>query len=56
MLWVAGGFDTTVGELYEMPYQYEFEYIFDSMKFTRAFHFQPTAYAEARGTAQAYRP
>ena len=32
MLWLAGWFDTTVRELYEMRYQYEFDYIFDSTK------------------------
>jgi nucleoside-diphosphate-sugar epimerase len=56
MVWVAGLFDTTVRELYEMLYQYEFDYVFDSTKFTKAFHLQPTSYAEGvRGTVQAYR-
>jgi nucleoside-diphosphate-sugar epimerase len=56
MLWLAGWFDTTVRESYEMLYQYESEYIFDSTKFTKAFRFQPTSYAEGvRRTAQAYR-
>jgi len=56
MLRVAGWFDTTVRELYEMLYQYEFDYIFDSTKFTTAFRSQPTSYAEGvRRTAQAYR-
>ena len=55
-LWMAGWFDTTVRELREMLYQYEFDYIFDSMKFTKAFGFHPTSYAEGvRRTAQAYR-
>src|SRR4030088_348564 len=55
MLWLAGWFDTTVRESYEMLYQYESEYIFDSTKFTKAFRFQPTSYAEGvRRTAQAY--
>ncbi|PYU44064.1 MAG: hypothetical protein DMG53_17100 [Acidobacteria bacterium] len=55
MLRVAGWFDTTVRELYEMLYQYEFDYIFDSTKFTTAFRFQPTSYAEGvRRTTQAY--
>ncbi len=54
MLWVAGWFDTTVRELYEMLYQYEFDYVFDSTKFAKAFRFQPTSYAEGvRRTAQA---
>ncbi|MCU1259610.1 MAG: hypothetical protein JWO80_2495 [Bryobacterales bacterium] len=56
MLKVAGWFNTTVRELYEMLYQYEFEYIFDSSKFARAFHSQPTSYAEGiRKTAEASR-
>jgi nucleoside-diphosphate-sugar epimerase len=56
MLWLAGWFDTTVRESYEMLYQYESEYIFDSTKCTKAFRFQPTSYAEGvRRTAQAYR-
>src|SRR6195256_5470 len=55
ILWAAGWFDTTVRELYEMLYQYEFDYIFDSTKFMQAFRFQPTSYAEGvRRTAQAY--
>ena len=56
MVWLAGRFDTTVRELYEMLYQYEFDYIFDSTKFTKAFRFQPTPHAEGVSrTAQADR-
>ena len=56
MLWMAGWFDTTVRELYEMLYQYEFDYVFDSTKFMKAFHFQPTSYpASVHRTSQAYR-
>ena len=56
MLWMAGWFDTTVRELYEMLYQYEFDYVFDSTKFMKAFHFQPTSYPESiHRTSQAYR-
>jgi hypothetical protein len=56
MIRVAGWFDTTIRELYEMLYQYEFDYLFDSTKFIRAFHFPPTPYAEGiHRTAQAYR-
>jgi nucleoside-diphosphate-sugar epimerase len=56
MLWAARWFDTTVQELYEMLYQYEFDYIFDSTKFTKAFGFQPTSYVEGvRRTVRAYR-
>jgi len=36
---IAGWFDTTIRELYEMLYQYEFDYIFDSTKFDRASDF-----------------
>jgi nucleoside-diphosphate-sugar epimerase len=55
MLGVAGWFDTTIRELYEMLYQYEFDYVFDSTKFMQAFHFQPTSYPEGvHRSAQAY--
>ncbi len=55
MIKVAGWFDRTVAELYEMLYQNRYEYLFDSSKFTRAFAFQPTSYAEGiRRTAAAY--
>ena len=48
-------FDTATRELYEILYQYEFDYIFDSTKFKKAFHFQPTSYAEGvHRTAQVY--
>jgi nucleoside-diphosphate-sugar epimerase len=46
MVWVAGWFDGVVGELYEMLYQYEADYLFDSTKFNRAFRFQPASYVE----------
>ena len=56
MFWVAGWFDTATRELYEMLYQYEFDYVFDSTKFIKAFQFQPTPYPEGiHRTAQAYR-
>jgi nucleoside-diphosphate-sugar epimerase len=56
MLWLAGRFDPTIRELYEMLYQYEFDYLFDSTKFTKAFRFQPNSYAEGvRITAKGYR-
>ena len=56
LLWMTGWFDTTVRELYEMLYQYEFDYVFDSTKFMKAFHFQPTSYPESiHRTSQAYR-
>ena len=34
MFKVAGWFDTATRELFEMPYQCEFDYAFDSTKFT----------------------
>jgi nucleoside-diphosphate-sugar epimerase len=56
MLKVAGWFDSTVRESYEMLYQSEFDYVFDSSKFARAFGWQPTSYAEGiRKTAEASR-
>jgi len=55
MLWVVGWFDTATRELYEMYYQYEFDYVFDSTKFINAFRFQPTSYPEGiHRTAQPY--
>jgi hypothetical protein len=44
----AGGAVGTelVRESREMLYQYEFDYVFDSGKFTGAFGVQPTTYAE----------
>jgi nucleoside-diphosphate-sugar epimerase len=44
MLKIAGWFDVTVAETYEMLYQYESDYVFDSAKFTKAFNFEPTPY------------
>ncbi len=56
MLIVAGVFDTTIRELPEMLYQHEYEYLFDSSKFSTAFNFEPTPYAEGiRKTAAMYR-
>ncbi len=46
MLKVAGWFDKTVAESYEMLYQSDSEYLFDSTKFVRAFEFEATSYAE----------
>lgn len=54
LLKVAGWFDPTIRELYEMLYQNEYDYIFDSSKFARAFGAPPTPYAEGiRQTAAA---
>jgi nucleoside-diphosphate-sugar epimerase len=46
LLRMAGWFDHTIKELYEMLYQYEINYIFDSTKFTKAFNFEPSPYSE----------
>lgn len=44
MVKTFGLFDHTVSELYEMLYQNEFPYYFDSSKFDDFFHFHPTPY------------
>ncbi len=55
MIRVAGLFNRTIGELFEMNYQFEYDYIFDSSKFENAFQFQPTSYREGiLATASAY--
>ena len=46
MLKMAGFFNSDLRNLYEMLYQYESDYIFDSTKFERAFQYQPAGYAE----------
>lgn len=46
MIKVAGLFDRTVYEVYEMLYQNEFEYHFDSTKFNTAFNYKPKSYPE----------
>lgn len=56
MVWLGGLFDKTTAELYEMLYQNEFEYLFDSSKFEKAYNFQPTSYEEGiKATANAYK-
>ena len=56
MVKLAGFFDSNIRELHEMLYQYQYDYIFDSTKFEKAFNFQPTPYREGiRITAQAYK-
>jgi nucleoside-diphosphate-sugar epimerase len=45
-LMVAGWFNEMIAESYELLYQSDSEYLFDSTKFARAFQFEPTAYAE----------
>jgi nucleoside-diphosphate-sugar epimerase len=57
--WVVklmGLFDKTVAESYEMLYQYEFDYLFDSSKFEKAYNFHPVTYSEGIiATANAYK-
>jgi nucleoside-diphosphate-sugar epimerase len=44
MVGLTGIFDRQVREVYEMLYQNEFDYIFQSSKFENAFNFKPTSY------------
>jgi nucleoside-diphosphate-sugar epimerase len=56
MLRLAGLFDPLVAESYEMLYQSDSPYLFDSSKFSSEFGFQGTPYAESiRSTAASYR-
>jgi nucleoside-diphosphate-sugar epimerase len=43
---IAGLFDSTIRESFEMLYQSDSAYLFDSTKFSKAFSFEPTSYAE----------
>ncbi len=53
---MAGWFNSDVRETYEMLYQNESAYRFDSSKFERAFTFEPTSYVEGiQRTADACR-
>ena len=45
MIKLAGLFNTQINELYEMLYQNEFDYVFDSSKFEKRFNYIPTPYA-----------
>jgi nucleoside-diphosphate-sugar epimerase len=57
MLRIAGWFDPLVAESYEMLYQSDSPYLFDSSKFAKEFGFAGTPYAEGiRSTAAATRP
>ena len=52
----GGWFDSSVAESYEMLYQSEAPYLFDSSKFTREFGFPGTPYADGiRGTASSFK-
>src|SRR4030095_5236706 len=44
LLKIAGFLDSAIRESYEMLYQYDSEYLFDSTKFSTTFGFKPTAY------------
>jgi hypothetical protein len=56
MLRVGGWFDPLVAESYEMLYQSDGPYLFDSGKFARAFGFAGTPYAEGiRATAASFK-
>jgi nucleoside-diphosphate-sugar epimerase len=53
---LAGLFASDVRESYEMLYQNDTEYLFESTKFSKAFGFEPTSYAEGvRRIAATYR-
>jgi nucleoside-diphosphate-sugar epimerase len=55
MIGLGGWFDKTTAELREMLYQNEFDYIFDSSKFEKAFQFIPTSYETGiKATANTY--
>jgi nucleoside-diphosphate-sugar epimerase len=56
MLRLAGWFDPVVAESYEMLYQNDSPYLFDSSKFAREFGFAGTPYAEGiRSTAASFK-
>jgi nucleoside-diphosphate-sugar epimerase len=49
---LAGVFDADIRESYEMLYQYDSEYLFDSTQFSTTFRFTPTSYEDGiRGCA-----
>jgi hypothetical protein len=56
ILRVAGWFDPLVAESYEMLYQSDSPYLFDTSKFAREFGFAGTPYAEGiRNTAALFK-
>jgi nucleoside-diphosphate-sugar epimerase len=56
MIRLVGLFDGNVKELYEMLYQNEYDYVFDSFKFEKAFSFKPTSYEQGiEVTARSYK-
>lgn len=56
MVRIYGWFKPVVGEIYEMLYQNDLPYLFDSSKYARAYGFSGTPYAQGiRETAAAYK-
>ena len=56
MIGIAGIFMRIMYEMKEMLYQNEFDYVFDSSKFNKAFNFVPTSYKTGiELTAAAYK-
>ena len=56
ILRIAGWFDPLVAESYEMLYQSDSPYLFDSSKFAREFGFAGTPYADGiRATAASFK-
>jgi hypothetical protein len=56
MIKIAGLFDSNIRESYEMLYQSNSEYLFDSTKFSKAFKIEPTSYVDGiEHTALAYK-
>jgi nucleoside-diphosphate-sugar epimerase len=56
LLRLAGWFNSQIGELYEMLYQNDSPYLFDSSKFTKEFGFPGTPYATGiRDTAASFK-
>jgi nucleoside-diphosphate-sugar epimerase len=56
MVKMAAPFDKIVKESVEMLYQNEFDYLFDSTKFEKAFNFTPTTYRDGiKATAESMR-
>ena len=53
---IAGVFDSDIRESYEMLYQSDSEYLFDSTKFSKTFTLEPVSYVQGiRRTAAAYK-
>ena len=56
MIRIGGWFDPLVAESYEMLYQSESPYLFDSSKFAREFGFAGTPYVEGiRNTTASFK-